>query len=144
MEKEIVVGDSVLIMKAIGKNNTETCKLVSKIIPKIEQRLIKIIEKYGLPEEILINFKTGDETLDGIYHSESKEVSKNITFIDIFTKQLSWMKKEKSEEEVSLNLIDTLIHELVHNKIQNETKTKKIVFVYMKKNRKKIINELKR
>ncbi|GEM_PF-5164285 len=142
MEKEIIVGGHVLIMRAHGRYNVKVCKKMCGMIFKIEKRLKKIMKRYRLPSQIFIQFKSGDETLDGFYHVEPKKVAKNITAIDIFTKQLRELEKAEGEKSFEINLVDTLIHELVHNKVKEEKKTRRIVKAYMKKNKDKILSEL--
>ena len=128
--KEIIFADRIIIINCITRNEKKSCDNFFNIMRFIEEKISKLMDSCGIPEQIILNFKKGDKTLSAMYYVNSKEISRHLIVIDIYTSPL----KEMSEKEKDFELIHSFVHELIHHKYKDEKKTDEMTKKYLKEN----------
>tara|TARA_Y100000310_G_C20460106_1_gene704931 strand:+ start:330 stop:716 length:387 start_codon:yes stop_codon:yes gene_type:complete len=125
MKREIIIGSRVLFLKCDKKG---TCKVHDDFLDFLLGKAVEfgdLMDKYGIPENVVLNFKKGSGDLAGIYHTQREDIRKHIIVIEIYTKNL--------EEEDLKELIDTFVHEVVHHKIKDDKEVGRIAKVIVRK-----------
>ena len=119
LEKEIIFANRIFLINCRGKKSTEVCSNFFGFIWKYEEKIGKLMDSCNIPEQIILNFRKGEKNLDAVYYVQSKEISKHLIVIDIYTNRVAAL----SERERTKELIHNFIHELMHHKYKNEIKT---------------------
>ena len=126
MKKEITLGKRVLVLECGNNKVCEAHDEFLNFLLKNDKIFIELFNEYKIPEQIIVNFTRGDGKLAGKYYVQKKNVREHIIIVDIYT--------EVVNENDFTEIIDTFVHEIVHNKIKGDIKTGKIA--------KKIVREL--
>lgn len=123
MKKELAFGNRIMFVDCEDKHSARIFELFYELIKKGEDELSEIMDRYEIPEQIVLNFRSGDGTLEGVYYKQREEVEKHVIIIDMFTHHLKIPRRKAKMGELKLDLVDTFIHELVHHKYKSEEKT---------------------
>lgn len=116
MKKEIFLRKRVLFLECDNKYSCAVHDDFLELLKELEYELSEIMDNYDVPEKIILSFKKRKDNLIGIYHTQEVDVRKHVIVIDIYVEP---MPESMSE----VDLLDTFVHEIVHNKIRNEKKT---------------------
>ena len=119
LEKEIIFANRIFLIKCEGKKSISVCGNFFGFIWKYEEKIKKLMDSCNIPEQIILNFKKGDKSLDAVYYVQSKEISKHLIVIDIYTNQLTIFNEKERRKE----FIQSFIHELIHHEYKDEIKT---------------------
>ncbi len=123
MEKAVIFGERVFLVKWENKDNWEMFERLYEQMLAFEDKLNSLMEQCEIPEEIILNFKKGNDGLYGQYFVQDEDVSKKIIVIDIYTKR--WLKDKNRVSNIEVGILDTFVHELLHNKYKEEKITRK-------------------
>ncbi len=139
MRKEVKFGKRIIFTECYDKHSCRVANLFFSLTGILDKDINSLMDKLKIPSNIILNFKKGDETLDGIYHVQCDGVSENyIIAIDIFTKQISISRNKEALRDLKLNLLDTFAHELAHHVYRNENKAAETASKFVRKVEKKI------
>ena len=137
VEKEIKFGKRIVLISYKGKYNKELAGFFIGIVKKLEKPLGKVMNNCDVPKEIHLNFKRGSGKLDGIYYIQKEDIAKLMIVIDVFTDGIKLTNDKIRRLDLEKNLLDTFVHEIVHNKYAKEgetrERTKKIADSLVKK-----------
>ena len=124
MRREIGVGSRIVLAVCEDKQSCEILEFFLKVLGNYEEDIGNLMDGCEIPQQVNLNFKLGDETLDGMYLIQEKKVSEHIIVIDIFTKHLEGVG-DKNKKGLMKHLLETFLHELIHHKNSSEKKTDK-------------------
>lgn len=133
MEREVVLGKRVLLIRCLDKESCEVGVNFIYLLKEIKRKIIPLMNKYKIPKQIIVHFKKGNYKLDGLYHVQNKSELKHFIIIEIYTKQIRDLLKKGDISQAKLELIHTFAHELIHNKHKKERITEKLALDYLKK-----------
>jgi hypothetical protein len=119
LEKDLVFGDRVLSVNIIDDKSKKFVGRFLKLAKKFEKEIHGLMDDYGM------------------FHIEGKRVSENLVIMDFFTR--AFFEEFKGEKYVTnYELIDTFVHELIHNRYKSEATTKRKAREFMKRIEKKL------
>lgn len=117
--REVVFGKRILFLDCISEASCFAYDGFLEVLYSNEDFFNKIMDNYGLPSQVMILFRDGDGGLEGQYFVQQREVSKHVVVIEIYSNSY--------EDGNVLELVDTFVHEIVHNQVASESKTRRIV-----------------
>lgn len=118
MEEGIVFGNRIFLIRWLDDDSWNLFEKLYEQMLASEDKLTSLMDECKVPREIILNFKKGDESLYGQYFVQEESVSKEVIIIDIYTKR--WIKNKNRIANVQVQMLDTLVHELLHNKYREE------------------------
>jgi hypothetical protein len=131
--EELILGNRVLSISCQEKVSEKIKDYFSRIVRKHEKDILELMDEYEIPPQVIIYFRKGNHTLDGIYRVQSRIVSKHLAVIEIFTEKWAGVKKREIESpDVEKELIHTFAHELIHHRYENENETEKRAKLFLK------------
>ncbi len=132
MEQEIVFGGRIFLIKCFDDESLKIFDTLYEQMLSLEPRIKELMDECNIPGQIILNLIPGDESLYGQYFVQEKDVLKEMIIIDIYTKR--WLAPGNAiYEGMEVEVLDTFIHELLHNKYASEKKTKKKVKEFLSK-----------
>ncbi|MDP4039251.1 MAG: hypothetical protein Q8P57_01575 [Candidatus Pacearchaeota archaeon] len=118
MKREIQLGNRILFLECLEVKSGKIYDKFLDFLLEHKEEFDDIMDKYDIPQNVVLNFKNGGGDLAGMYHVQGERVRRHVIVIDIYAVQSS----EGDLEE----LIDTFVHEIIHHKINDDSKTDKI------------------
>jgi len=116
MRRVIEFGKRVILAECEEKR----CDLILggflSLLSRFGKEISHLMDKYEIPDQILLMFKVGNGDLQGMYRVHSEDISKHLIVIDIYTRHFFVYGSEHE-------LLETFVHEIIHHKIKSEKKT---------------------
>lgn len=124
MEKDLVYGDRLLSVNVLDDDSKKFVRRFLKLVRRFEKEIHELMDDYEIPNEVLLNFQLGDGELEGFYHVSKKDVAENVVAIEFFTRPfVEVFAGDKAMTDYEL--LDTFVHELIHNKYKSEKTTRR-------------------
>lgn len=133
---EVIFGNRVLMVSCYERGSKKMRDYFFEVLKKHEDEILGLMDEYNIPPQVIIHFRKGDHTLDGIYRTQSRIVSKHLIVVEIFTEKWASLSGKKIDNpEVEKDLIHTFVHELIHHRYADERMTEKKALMFLEKMR---------